>query len=91
LEEEVKSASSDYEEIVKRMKMEELQKWNEIIKIISLNKSDNPQELERLLEKLTEQSEINKKDLESKANTILGKSQRKKQIKTEEMQEYEKS
>lgn len=29
--------------------MEELQKWNEIIKIISLNKSDNPAELERLL------------------------------------------
>ncbi len=56
LEEESKSVSSDYEEVVKRMKMEELQKWNQIIQIISLNKSDNPQQLEQLLEKLTQQS-----------------------------------
>ena len=49
LEEESKSVSSDYEEVVKRMKMEELQKWNQIIQIISLNKSDNPQQLEQLL------------------------------------------
>ena len=61
LEEE--ASSSEYEEAVKRIKLEELQKWNEIIKIISLNKSDNPAELERLLEKLTEQSELNKRDL----------------------------
>lgn len=62
--------------------MEELQKWNEIIKIISLNKSDNPAELERLLEKLTQQSELNKKDLELKASFMLN--HRKRSLKSEE-------
>lgn len=48
---------------MKKMKLEELEKWNQIISIISSNKSDNPLELEILLQKLTQQSEINKKDL----------------------------
>lgn len=60
--------------------MEELQKWNQIIKIISLNKSDNPQELERLLQKLTQQSQNNKKDLEEKASNIIAKSNKKKHL-----------
>lgn len=62
--------------------MEELQKWNEIINIISLNKSDNPAELERLLEKLTQQSELNKRDLELKASLMLN--HRKRSLRSEE-------
>ncbi len=50
------------------MKLEELEKWNQIINMIELNKSNNPRELEKLLLMLTQQSEINKKELEVKVN-----------------------
>jgi hypothetical protein len=46
----------NYDEIVKKFKREELERWDEIISIISLNKSGDPSDLSRLLEKLTLQS-----------------------------------
>lgn len=66
------------------MKLEELQKWNQIIQIISNNRSDSPHQLERLLQVLTHQSELNKKDLETKTNSILARTQPIKQIPQEE-------
>jgi hypothetical protein len=60
------------------MKLEELEKWNQIINMIELNKSNNPQELEKLLLMLTQQSEMNKKELEVKVNQVETSAQKKK-------------
>lgn len=48
------------------LKKEQLEKWSEIVAIINSNKTESPQETEKLLKKLINQSEINRKNLELK-------------------------
>lgn len=45
------------------LKKEQLEKWSEIVAIINSNKAESPQETEKLLKKLINQSEINRKNL----------------------------
>ena len=69
LEEET-SQSEECDEMVRRMKQEELEKWNEIINIISQSRSSSPAHLEQLLQQLAQKSEHNKKDLEEKTSQL---------------------
>jgi hypothetical protein len=45
------------------IKNEQLEKWKEIVSMIEKNKKENPQDIEKLLVKLINKSETNKKNL----------------------------
>jgi hypothetical protein len=60
------------------MKRQELQKWNDLIAIISQTKSSNPREVEQLFQKIAEKSEENKKDLLAMQKGELSNSHKKK-------------